>query len=83
LGDSIKIIFQKAIGDCAIDHASAELKSKLIEKFKSHPILLELVNSLKESNDNHNKFLAYINDLDKIRDVQFSNICPEFAALLI
>jgi hypothetical protein len=82
LGDNVKIIFQKAIGDCAIDHASAELKSKLIEKFKSHPMLLELVNSLKESNDNHSKFLAYINDLDKIRGTSFNKLCPEFAALL-
>jgi hypothetical protein len=82
LGDGIKIIFQKAIGDCAIDHASAELKSKLIEKFKSYPMLLELVNSLQESNDNHSKFLAYINDLDKIRGTSFNRLCPEFAALL-
>ena len=82
LGDSIKIIFQKAIGDCAIDHASAELKSKLIEKFKNYPILLELVNSLEERDADHSKFLAYINDLDKIRGSSFNRLCPEFAALL-
>jgi hypothetical protein len=82
LGDNIKLIFQKATGDCAIDHVSAELKSKLIEKFKSYPMLLELVNSLQESNDNHSKFLAYINDLDKIRGTSFNRLCPEFAALL-
>ena len=37
---------------------------------------------LKESNDNHSKFLAYINDLDKIRGISFNKLCPEFAALL-
>jgi hypothetical protein len=40
LGDSVKLIFQKAIGKCSVNHVSAELKSKLIEKFKSYPILL-------------------------------------------
>jgi hypothetical protein len=82
LGDSVKIIFQKAIGDCAIDHASAELKSKLIEKFKSHPMLLGLVNSLQESDADHNKFLTYINNLDNIRGTSFNKLCPEFAVLL-
>lgn len=82
LGDNIKIMFQKAIGNCAIDHASAELKSKLIEKFKNYPMLLELVNSLKESDADHSKFLEYINKLDEIRGTSFSRLCPEFAALL-
>ena len=82
LGDSIKIIFQKATGDCAIDHVSIELKDKLIEKFKSYPMLLELVNSLQESANDHNKFLEYINKLDKIRDTSFNRLCPEFAAVL-
>lgn len=79
LGDSVKLIFQKAIGECSVNHVSAELKSKLIEKFKSYPTLLELVNSLQESNDNHNTFLAYINNLDKIRGTSFNRLCPEVA----
>ena len=82
LGDSIKILFQKAIGDCAIDHVSAELKSKLIEKFKNHSMLLELVNSLEERDADHSKFLEYINKLDEIRGSSFNRLCPEFAALL-
>jgi hypothetical protein len=82
LGDNIKLIFQKAIGECAIDHLSTEIKSKLIEKFKRYPMLLDLVYSLKESDDDHGKFLEYINKLDKIRRTTFSKVCPEFAVLL-
>jgi hypothetical protein len=82
LGDNVKIIFQKAIGDCAINHVSAKLKSKLIEKFKNYPILLELVNSLEERDADHSKFLEYINKLDEIRGSSFNRLCPEFATLL-
>lgn len=83
LGDSVGLIFQKAIGNCAIDHVSAKLKSELLEKFKNYSILLELVNSLKESNADHSKFLDYINKLDEIRGTSFSRLYPEFSAALL
>jgi MoaA/NifB/PqqE/SkfB family radical SAM enzyme len=83
LGDPTNLIFQKAIGDCSINHLSTEIKSKLQHKFTNYPQLLDIVSSLDENNSDHSEFLQYIAELDKIRDTRFSSICPEFAALLI
>jgi MoaA/NifB/PqqE/SkfB family radical SAM enzyme len=83
LGDHIDLLFQKASGVCSIDHLSTESKNKLKIKFKEYPQLLELINSLKDSNESHSKFLNYINQLDKIRDKSFNDICPTVTELLI
>ena len=82
LGDRTNLLFQKAYGRCEINHLSTELKNKLNTKFEDYPQLLELVASLKNSDDGHSQFLNYINQLDKIRDTRFSDICTEFAALI-
>jgi MoaA/NifB/PqqE/SkfB family radical SAM enzyme len=83
LGDRINLLFQKASGECSIDHLSTESKNKLKIKFKDYPQLLELVDSLKDSNEPHSKFLNYINQLNKIRDEWFDNFCPAYMELLI
>lgn len=83
LGDPTNLIFQKASGDCSINHLSTEIKSKLQHKFTNYPQLLDIVSSLDENKSDHSEFLQYITELDKIRDTRFSSICPEFAALLI
>jgi MoaA/NifB/PqqE/SkfB family radical SAM enzyme len=82
LGDPIVLIFQKAIGNCSINHITAGLKLSLMTKFKNYPVLLDIVSSLDDSNKDHSNFLKYIDQIDKIRNIYFRDVCSEFASLI-
>ena len=82
LGDQTQLIFQKASGICSINHVSSHLKNRLKAKFKNYPELLKLIDTLKESDDQHINFLDYISKLDKVRNSSYTKTFSEFSVLL-
>ena len=82
LGDHTKLVFQKASGNCSINHVSSHIKNRLKTKFKNYPELLKLIDTLKESDDRHINFLDYIFKLDKVRNSNYTKTFSEFAVLL-
>jgi MoaA/NifB/PqqE/SkfB family radical SAM enzyme len=82
LGDPVNLIFQKATGIAEVKWLSAATKQKLINKFKDYPMLLDIVNPIKESNDPHNDFLEFISRLDSIRNTKITDTFDDFAILL-
>jgi hypothetical protein len=82
LGDQTKLMFQKASGICSINHVSSHLKTRLKTKFKNYPELLKLIDTLKESDDQHIDFIDYIYKLDKVRNSSYTKTFSEFSALL-
>jgi hypothetical protein len=80
--DATNLIFQKASGHYSINHLSQSLYNKLEQKFQDYPQLLELVHTLSITDQSHNNFWKYINQLDQIRNVQFNTVCPEWSDLI-
>jgi uncharacterized radical SAM superfamily Fe-S cluster-containing enzyme len=81
-GDPTNMIFQKAQGDYALNHISIATREILINKFKNYPGLVDIVNSIKISDQPHDKFWASITALDQIRHSDFRSLCPEWSNLL-
>jgi hypothetical protein len=82
-GDPVQLIFQQALGPCAILCLSSNMYSSLMEKFKDYPQLTRIVKSLQISDSaSAEKFLNYINKLDTIRGNDFHSLCPEWSKLL-
>jgi organic radical activating enzyme len=81
-GDPVNLIFQQVIGEFNILHLSNNVKNILIEKFLNYPQLIELVNSIKISEQNHQLFWNKIKKIDQIRQTDYKNLCPEWSQLL-
>jgi len=81
-GDLTNFIFQKAHGDYALNHLSADTHKILMNKFKNYPSLVDLVSSIKISDQPHDKFWNSITALDRIRNSDFKLLCPEWSKLL-
>ena len=83
LGDDTLLIFQKAFSDCRIDSASDATINILLKKFEKYPELLNLVNTITRDNSStHHVFLNYISKIDKIRNTNFYDLCPDWAEIL-
>ena len=82
LGDPVNLIFQKCNGDYQIDHLSLNSMNILRTKFKNRPELQNLLNMLEVSDKSHSVFWAKIKRLDKIRNTNFKELCPEWSELL-
>jgi MoaA/NifB/PqqE/SkfB family radical SAM enzyme len=88
LGDPIELIFQKvqsmALGfDFTIDIVPLAFKTKLQEKFKQYPQLLQLVETLLvDDNGKHERVWEVVNRLDKLRNTNFRHTFFELAKLL-
>lgn len=80
-GDPVNLIFQKAIGNFAIDQLSTASKQMLLTRFKDYPELCNLVNSLEDGND-HSTFWMAIDKIDQVRSTSFKELCPEWSQLL-
>jgi hypothetical protein len=80
-GDPVNLIFQKAIGNFAINQLLPETKQMLLTRFKNYPELCELVNSLKDGN-NHSEFWTAINKIDQVRSTSFRKLCPEWSKFI-
>ena len=81
-GDPIHLIFQKAIGDYSINHISDWLYHTLKLKFQKYPQLLDLIATLDINNQQHDDFWKSINQLDRVRNTQYSTIFPEWSKLI-
>ena len=81
-GDLTNFIFQKANGDYALNHLSADTHKILMNKFKNYPSLVDLISSIKISDQPHDKFWNSITALDRIRNSDFKSLCPEWSRLL-
>ena len=83
LGDPINLIFQNAIGKCAVNSLPANIITILTKKFEKYPSLLGLLKSIPVDNtQNHNTFWNYIQKIDNLRKNNFSDVCPEWSNLL-
>ena len=81
--DTTNFILQRAMGEFDVVGLNAEIKAMLLDKFKKHNNLIDVVNSIKTNNiTQHDVFWNYVNKIDKIRKTSFKNICPEWASLL-
>lgn len=81
-GDPVNLIFQRTIGTYDIKHVSKNLKQQLQSKFKNYPQLVDLVNSIDISDQDHSKFWNNINKLDQVRQTSYKTLCPEWSQLL-
>ena len=81
-GDPTNLIFQKGVNEYSLDHISQYVRDILVDKFKNHPELLELVNSLEICDQPHTKFWSSITALDRIRNTDFKTIFPAWSTLL-
>lgn len=81
-GDPVNLIFQRAIGNFNITHISISLKQHLIKRFKNYPQLIELVNSIKISDQPHHLFWRSIDKIDQVRQTNYKTLCPEWSSLL-
>jgi hypothetical protein len=81
-GDPTNLIFQKAIGSYMLDHITSATHYKLVDKFKNYPNLLVIVNSLKITDQSHDKFWSAITALDHVRNTDFKTLCPDWSKLL-
>lgn len=79
--DPVNLIFQKAIGNFAINQLLPETKQMLLIRFKNYPELCELVNSLKDGN-NHSTFWTTIDKIDQVRSTSFVELCPEWSKFI-
>lgn len=81
-GDPCRLLWQKAIGPFSIDHLSSRAVTMLREKFKGKQPLLDLLQGIKISDQPHDKFWESIGRIDKVRNVDFKEICPEWSTWL-
>ncbi|NDC22371.1 twitch domain-containing radical SAM protein [bacterium] len=81
-GDQCNLIFQRAIGNFNITHVNSSALSALKNKFKHYPILLSLLSDLTVSDQPHYKFWQAVNQIDQVRQSQFTSMCPEWSAVL-
>lgn len=81
-GDTVPLIFQRAIGITQLNHIDIDNKQKLLKKFSKYPELCNLVDSLTVSNQSHKNFLDWIKRLDQIRNQDFDKIAPEWSEIL-
>lgn len=81
-GDPVNLIFQRVLGKFDILHLSDTVKNILIERFSNYPQLIELVNSIKTSNNDHQLFWDEIEKIDQVRKTSYKNLCPEWSQLL-
>jgi UDP-N-acetylmuramyl pentapeptide phosphotransferase/UDP-N-acetylglucosamine-1-phosphate transferase len=77
------LIFQKAIGKYSIDHVSQSLYNVLALKFQNYPQLLELIATLDINDQHHDGFWKSINQLDQVRNTQYTTICPDWSKLIL
>jgi len=82
-GDTTNLIFQKAIGKYSIDHVSQSLYNVLALKFQNYPQLLELIATLDINDQHHDGFWKSINQLDQVRNTQYTTICPDWSKLIL
>ena len=81
-GDQCNLIFQRAIGNFNITHVNSSALSALKNKFKHYPVLLSLLSDLTVSDQSHYKFWQAVNQIDQVRQSQFTSMCPEWSAVL-
>lgn len=81
-GDPTNLIFQKAIGEYAINHISESLYNILELKFQNYPQLLDLISTLCINDQSHADFWKSINQLDNVRNSQYTTICTDWSKLI-
>lgn len=81
-GDPVNLIFQRVIGNFNILYLNDTVKNILIERFSNYPQLTALVNSIKTSDKNHQLFWNEIEKIDRVRQTNYKNLCPEWSQLL-
>jgi MoaA/NifB/PqqE/SkfB family radical SAM enzyme len=81
-GDPTHLIFQKAIGKYAINHVSQSLHDMLKLKFQNYPQLTELIATLAISEQSHAEFWKSIEQLDQVRNTQYSKVSSEWSKLI-
>jgi hypothetical protein len=82
-GDTVNLIFQRAIGQFELTHISSRLLQIFKERFAKYPTLLPLLDSLTiDDKKDHTAFWISIQKLDKIRKQDFKYLCPEWSQLL-
>lgn len=83
LGDNIQLLFQPALGVCAITILSNKLKHQLVEQFAGHTELMPFV-KMPNIQDSYtpSRFVDYVNKLDAIRNTNWTTTFKEFVRLL-
>jgi organic radical activating enzyme len=81
--DTIKLIFQPAIGPTSCEFVSSDIFNKLKAKFQHYPELEYIINMITPLDDYvPTKFLNYINRLDSIRNTSWKTTFKEFSTML-
>ena len=83
LGDPVNLIFQKALGDFALEYLSPKVLQHLRDKFKNYAELLDLLKMIAESENDHLEFFDLVAKIDQVRNTAFAQICPEWSQILI
>ena len=81
-GDQCNLIFQRAIGKFNITHINSNALSALKNKFKPYPVLMSLLADLTVSDQPHHNFWKAVNQIDQVRQSQFTSLCPEWSVVL-
>jgi hypothetical protein len=81
-GDPVNLIFQRAVGEFNIQHLNDAVKKTLFDRFLKYPQLIELVKSIKTSNDAHLTFWKHIQEIDQIRNTDYKKLHSEWSQLL-
>jgi len=82
LGDPVKLIFQKCIGDYSLDWVSSKTMNVLENKFQKIPEIQNLFTVLDIQEKPHTKFWDIVRRTDNIRNLNFRKLCPEWSTLL-
>lgn len=81
-GDPVNLIFQQARGAFNLLHLQSNVKQQLLNRFVDYPQLIELVNSIKTHEQNHQDFWNKITAVDQVRNTNFQDLFPEWSTLL-
>jgi hypothetical protein len=82
LGDPVKLIFQKCLGDYSLDWVSSKTMDVLENKFQKIPEIQNLLTMLDIQEKPHTKFWDIVRRTDNIRNLNFRKLCPEWSILL-
>lgn len=87
LGDEIQLIFQKVmkydpLHDFSLNFLTEYQYNILLEKFKTYPVLINLLKSVSIDNTDHNSFFDQIQKFDNVRGTDYIRVFPEWSNLL-
>jgi len=82
LGDPVKLIFQKCLGNYSLDWVSSKTMKVLKDKFRLYPEISALLPILDVQEKSHTKFWDIVTRTDIIRGTNFRKLCNEWSKLL-